>query len=112
MELGSSNTDKVEYVYYTDEGYANGAMSGEALRKEDILVPEGREEKDYWVVARLKEGYNEKYEIRGTQAMPFKVGSSAPIIEIGMEKEFVYDGSKHGGEWYKAGAPGMEYIRG
>ncbi|MDE5990681.1 MAG: hypothetical protein K2H36_03740, partial [Clostridia bacterium] len=105
-----TNTDKIEYLYYTEEGYAGGAMSGEPVSKEDIIVPEEQEEKVYWIVAVVKGAYESSYDIKGSSAMPFTVGSMAPIITITMDGKYTYDGKEHGREWYNTSVPGMEHV--
>ncbi|MDE6614864.1 MAG: hypothetical protein K2K24_05080, partial [Clostridia bacterium] len=76
--------------------------------KINIIVPDEEIEIEYYVVAVVKDESN--YEIVGTCAMPFVVGSLATVININLASEYTYDTNKHGNEWYNASIAGMEYV--
>ncbi|MDE5548642.1 MAG: hypothetical protein K2J13_00155, partial [Clostridia bacterium] len=99
---------RIDYEYYKDN---NGEL-GDKVDFDDIEVDVDAGEVVYWVVAKVKTegGYDKNYEIKeDTKAKSFKVGSTAPLIKIEMDKTFVYDGKAHGGEWKKTQA-GIERV--
>ncbi|MDE6614884.1 MAG: hypothetical protein K2K24_05180, partial [Clostridia bacterium] len=99
---------RIDYEYYKDN---NGEL-GDKVDFDDIEVDVDAGEVVYWVVAKVKTegGYDKNYEIKeGTEVKSFKVGSTAPLIKIEMDKTFVYDGKAHGGEWKKTQA-GIERV--
>jgi len=104
-------SDKIEYKYYTVEAYDDGKLTGNPIDKSSIIVPDEEAEIQYYIIALVKETFEANYEIIGTWAMPFLVGSMATVINISMPDEFTYDTFAHGNEWYSSSVSGMEYIK-
>ncbi|MDE5756317.1 MAG: hypothetical protein K2I23_04435, partial [Clostridia bacterium] len=88
----SNYKDKIEYKYYTLEAYADGELTGEPIDKASIIVPDEESEIEYYIVAVVKDTFKSNYEIVGTWAMPFVVGSMATVINVSMASEYTYDG--------------------
>ncbi|MBD5086835.1 MAG: hypothetical protein HDT32_05735, partial [Clostridiales bacterium] len=91
---------KIEYEYYKEAEWdnVNCVVIGNATPKKltDIVVDLDSEPEKYWVVAKVNEKNSANYEIKkGTEAKKFTVGAGV-VIDVDMDKEFMYDGKEHG----------------